>query len=65
MWGQVRRGELPMPSDDDEASKYELADQLLKDAGYNWYRNFQLGSPRLTSAATTKPTGAKTRSGGD
>lgn len=37
MWGQVRRGELPMPSDDDEASKYELADQLLKDAGYNWY----------------------------
>ena len=37
MWAQVRRGELPMPSDDDEAAKYELADRLLTDAGYEWY----------------------------
>lgn len=34
---QVRRGELPLPDDDDEADKYELADALLADAGYDWY----------------------------
>lgn len=37
MWTKVRRGELPMPSDDDEAVKYEVADQLLGEAGYQWY----------------------------
>ena len=35
--GQVRRGELPAPEDDDEADKYELADGLLSAAGYGWY----------------------------
>jgi oxygen-independent coproporphyrinogen-3 oxidase len=34
---QVRRGELPPPEDDDEAAKYELAEQVLTDAGYRWY----------------------------
>ncbi len=34
---QVRRGELPMPTGDDEADKYELADDLLAAAGYDWY----------------------------
>ena len=34
---QVRRGVLPTPEDDDEADKYELADQILGQAGYNWY----------------------------
>ncbi len=34
---QVRRGEVPMPEDDDEAAKYELADALLTAAGYGWY----------------------------
>ncbi|MFM6852150.1 MAG: radical SAM family heme chaperone HemW, partial [Terrabacter sp.] len=34
---QVRRGVLPAPEDDDEADKYELADELLADAGYDWY----------------------------
>ncbi|WP_377643330.1 radical SAM family heme chaperone HemW [Oryzobacter terrae] len=34
---QVRRGELPMPDGDDEADKYELADELLSAAGYGWY----------------------------
>lgn len=34
---RVRRGELPMPTDDDEADKYELADELLAAAGYGWY----------------------------
>ncbi|WP_341769384.1 radical SAM family heme chaperone HemW [Actinomyces bowdenii] len=37
MWSQVRRGELPMPQDDDEAAKYELADEVLAGAGYQWY----------------------------
>ncbi len=34
---QVRRGEVPAPEDDDEADKYELADELLGRAGYGWY----------------------------
>jgi putative oxygen-independent coproporphyrinogen III oxidase len=34
---RIRRGELPMPDDDDLADKYELADKLLTDAGLGWY----------------------------
>jgi putative oxygen-independent coproporphyrinogen III oxidase len=34
---QVRRGEVAVPDDDDEADKYELADALLSAAGYEWY----------------------------
>ncbi|NHN54203.1 coproporphyrinogen III oxidase [Calidifontibacter sp. DB0510] len=34
---QVRRGDVEMPDDDDEADKYELADSLLAQAGYRWY----------------------------
>ena len=34
---QVRRGEVPAPEDDDEADKYELADDVLTAAGYGWY----------------------------
>ncbi|WP_392545213.1 radical SAM family heme chaperone HemW [Oryzobacter telluris] len=34
---QVRRGELPLPDGDDEADKYELADELLSAAGFGWY----------------------------
>lgn len=37
MGAQVRRGEVALPSDDDEADKYELADGLLRAAGYGWY----------------------------
>ncbi len=37
MAAQVRRGELPMPDGDDEADKYELAEELLSAAGYTWY----------------------------
>ena len=37
MGAQVARGELPMPDPDDEASKYEIADRLLGEAGYCWY----------------------------
>ena len=34
---QVRRGELPAPDDDDQAAKYELADDLLAAEGLHWY----------------------------
>ena len=34
---QVRRGELPMPDDDDLADKYLLADERLAAAGLGWY----------------------------
>ncbi|KRE30729.1 radical SAM family heme chaperone HemW [Agromyces sp. Soil535] len=34
---QIRRGELAEPSDDLEADMYELADDLLAAAGYQWY----------------------------
>lgn len=34
---RVRRGELPMPDDDDLADKYLVADRLLADAGLTWY----------------------------
>ena len=34
---RVRRGELPMPDDDDAADKYLLADDRLQAAGLGWY----------------------------
>ncbi|RHA44273.1 radical SAM family heme chaperone HemW [Cellulomonas rhizosphaerae] len=34
---QVRRGELELPDGDDQAAKYELADELLTAAGLGWY----------------------------
>jgi putative oxygen-independent coproporphyrinogen III oxidase len=34
---RVRRGELPMPDEDDLADKYELADDRLSAAGMEWY----------------------------
>ncbi|MEL7974536.1 radical SAM family heme chaperone HemW [Isoptericola sp. F-RaC21] len=37
MHAQVRRGELALPDEDDQAAKYELADDLLTEAGLGWY----------------------------
>ncbi|GAA1867900.1 radical SAM family heme chaperone HemW [Myceligenerans crystallogenes] len=37
MAAQVRRGELALPDEDDQAAKYELADELLSAAGLGWY----------------------------
>jgi oxygen-independent coproporphyrinogen-3 oxidase len=34
---RVRRGELPMPDEDDLAEKYLVADELLTAAGLEWY----------------------------
>ena len=37
MHAQVRRGELALPSDDDQAAKYELADEAFGATGLTWY----------------------------
>lgn len=37
MGAQVRRGELPMPDEDDLADKYEWADSAFTSAGLSWY----------------------------
>jgi oxygen-independent coproporphyrinogen-3 oxidase len=34
---QIRRGEVPAPDDDVQADMYELADDLLGAAGFEWY----------------------------
>lgn len=34
---QIRRGEVPAPDDDLQADMYELVDDLLGDAGFDWY----------------------------
>jgi putative oxygen-independent coproporphyrinogen III oxidase len=34
---QVARGRVAAPEDDDLADKYELADDMLRAAGYSWY----------------------------
>ncbi len=34
---QIRSGALPEPDEDLQADKYELADQLLAEAGFKWY----------------------------
>lgn len=34
---QIRRGEVATPDDDLQADMYELADELLAGAGYDWY----------------------------
>ncbi len=34
---QIRRGEVAMPDDDLQADMYELAEQKLHDAGFEWY----------------------------
>ncbi len=34
---QIRRGEVPPPDDELSADKYELADEMLRAAGFDWY----------------------------
>lgn len=60
MGAQVARGELPTPDPDDEADKYELADRMLSEAGYQWYEisNFARRDPdeyATDSQPTTPP----------
>ena len=37
MGRQIAAGTLPKPDDDDEAAKYEIADELFAKAGLTWY----------------------------
>lgn len=37
MGRQVARGEIASPDDDDEAAKYEMAESVLAEAGFDWY----------------------------
>lgn len=37
MGRRIATGTLPKPDDDDEAAKYELADELFTQAGLDWY----------------------------
>lgn len=37
MGRQIAAGTLPKPNDDDEAAKYEIADDLFAAAGFEWY----------------------------
>ncbi|OFS75295.1 coproporphyrinogen III oxidase [Trueperella sp. HMSC08B05] len=37
MGAQLRRGEIPVPDPDVLAAKYEMADEALSAAGYEWY----------------------------
>lgn len=37
MGAMVRRGELPLPDEDDLADKYEIADSAISAAGLHWY----------------------------
>ena len=37
MGRRIAAGALPKPDDDDEAAKYELADELFTQAGLDWY----------------------------
>lgn len=37
MGAMVRRGELPMPDEDDLADKYEIADAAISSSGLHWY----------------------------
>lgn len=37
LYRKVEKNQLPAVQDDDMADKYELADQILTEAGYHWY----------------------------
>ncbi len=42
---RVAAGEIPAPDDDDQAAKYELADDLLRRAGMEWYELSNFARP--------------------
>ena len=64
---RVRRGELPMPDEDDLADKYLLADERLAAAGLEWYEvsNWardaagRAGAPRTAAERGPGPLGAR------
>ncbi|MGW6004667.1 radical SAM family heme chaperone HemW [Oerskovia enterophila] len=55
MAAQVRRGEISLPSEDDQAEKYELADELLTAAGLEWYEVSNWARRATTDADGASP----------
>lgn len=49
MGRQIAVGTLPTPDDDDEATKYEIADDLLSAAGLEWYEISNCARPGYES----------------
>ncbi|KFJ01231.1 radical SAM family heme chaperone HemW [Bifidobacterium stellenboschense] len=49
MGRQIAAGTLPKPDDDDEAAKYEIADELLTAAGLEWYEVSNWAKPGYES----------------
>lgn len=49
MGRQIAAGALPKPDDDDEAAKYEIADELLTTAGFTWYEISNWAKPGYES----------------
>ncbi|KFI92326.1 coproporphyrinogen III oxidase [Bifidobacterium saguini DSM 23967] len=49
MGRQIAAGTLPKPNDDDEAAKYEIADDLLTAAGLTWYEVSNWAKPGYES----------------
>lgn len=49
MGRQIAAGTLPKPNDDDEAAKYEMADDLLTVAGLEWYEVSNWAKPGYES----------------
>ncbi|NMM99636.1 coproporphyrinogen III oxidase [Bifidobacterium sp. DSM 109958] len=49
MGRQIAAGTLPKPDDDDEAAKYEIADDLLTAAGLEWYEVSNWAKPGYES----------------
>ncbi len=64
MGGQVRRGELAAPDPDDQATKYEIADDLLSAAGLGWYEVSNWARPGGAVPAQPGATGAVPTGGG-
>jgi oxygen-independent coproporphyrinogen-3 oxidase len=61
--GQVRRGEIPAPDDDDLADRYLLADEVLAAAGFEWYEVSNWPAAPASGPGTTRATGAATTGG--
>ena len=49
MGRRIAAGTLPKPDDDDEAAKYELADELFTQAGLDWYEISNCARPGYES----------------
>ncbi|PJM74747.1 radical SAM family heme chaperone HemW [Bifidobacterium simiarum] len=49
MGRQIAAGLIPRPDDDDEAAKYEIADELFSEAGLRWYEISNWARPGFES----------------